>query len=71
MYQRVRTYSSMMTRIIEDTFPTPFLCESGLEIEIFFIQKALVSISHLREYAVAAVILEGENKQKPTSLKSD
>jgi holo-[acyl-carrier protein] synthase len=38
--------------------------------ERFFIEKALVSISHLKEYAVAAVILEGEKKQKPTSPKS-
>jgi len=36
--------------------------------ERFSIQKALVSISHLKEYAVAAVILEGE--KKPTSPKS-
>jgi len=38
--------------------------------ERFFIDKALVSISHLKEYAVAAVILEGEKKWKPTSPKS-
>jgi holo-[acyl-carrier protein] synthase len=38
--------------------------------ERFFIDKALVSISHLKEYAVAAVILEGEKKRKPTSPKS-
>jgi holo-[acyl-carrier protein] synthase len=37
--------------------------------ERFFIDKALVSISHLKEYAVAAVILEGEKKRKPTSPK--
>jgi holo-[acyl-carrier protein] synthase len=35
--------------------------------ERFFIEKALVSISHLKDYAVATVILEGEKKLKPTS----
>ncbi len=38
--------------------------------ERFSIKKALVSISHLREYAMAAVILEGKKRRKPTSPKS-
>ena len=37
--------------------------------ERFSIDKAHVSISHLREYAVAVVVLEGEKKRKPTSPK--
>jgi len=38
-----------------------------LEIKLkerFSIEKAHVSISHLKEYAVAAVVLEGEKRQK-------
>lgn len=37
--------------------------------ERFSIEKAHVSISHLKEYAVAAVVLEGEKRRKPTSPK--
>ena len=38
--------------------------------ERFFIEKALVSISHLREYALATVVLEGEKKRKTNSPES-